>query len=589
MTAHPLALVRRNALATLRPPPRISIADWIEANVYLPPTASALPGRIRLWEYQRGILEALEDPDIHTVVVSKSARVGFTVLIAGLLGYYVANAPSPILAVQPTADDARDFSVDVEALFEASPTLRGLLSDEADESGRSTMMNRRFAGGSLKYLAARAPRAFRRLTAKIALADEVDGYDVTAEGNVLDLLKMRTQTFRDRKLFYGSTPIFDYGAITRLYAESDRRVFEVQCPECDDFTEILWQHITWDSGKPDTAAFTCPHCGSLVGERHKPAMVANGRWRATGGPVAGVAGFRLNSLVSPHANASWANLAAEFIKAKDDPTTLQTFTNLCLGQPWKSGGEELSEGDLLARREAFGLEAIPADLLFLTLGVDVQDDRLAWTLVGHGRTELFVLASGNIFGRYDADETWRDLDDLLKMTWQHPGGARIGVSAALIDEGDGEHQPTVRAFCRPRFARRIASSKGLPGFSRAPLERSSQKGATLFLLGVDALKAQLFSRLAAGRQVRFSADLQPVYFEELTSERRVVRYSRGQPTSRFERIPGKRAESLDSTVYAIAARQLIGADPDRRATELSSAAAPRPIAPTVVRSSWLKR
>lgn len=57
---------------------------------------------------------------------------------------------------------------------------------------------------------------------------------------------------------------------------------------------------------------------------------------------------------------------------------------------------------------------------------------------------------------------------------------------------------------------------------------------------------------------------------------------------RFERIKGKRAEALDATVYAWAARQLIGQKIEARAAELASPAAP--VKPKrVIRSAWLDR
>jgi phage terminase large subunit GpA-like protein len=71
------------------------------------------------------------------------------------------------------------------------------------------------------------------------------------------------------------------------------------------------------------------------------------------------------------------------------------------------------------------------------------------------------------------------------------------------------------------------------------------------------VKATLFARLARGRSVRFSESLESSFYEQLASERLVVRYSRGQPVRLFERIPGKRAESLDSLVYATAARAAV--------------------------------
>lgn len=560
--------IRRNALQALRPPANIPLAEWIEANIHLPQTASATPGRMRLWAYQRGICQAIDDPEIERVTVLKSARVGYTQLLSGIIASYCANQPCPILAVQPTADDARDYAVDLEALFEASPVLRGILSDEADETGRSTMLNRKFPGGSLKFLAAKSPRNLRRHTAKILLLDEIDGYEVSQEGDPIALAEMRTLTFRDRKIIAGSTPVFDFGPATRLYEKSDKRVFEVPCPSCGEFSEVKWADIRWTEGDPDSAHWVCPSNGCVVEERQKPAMVAAGRWRATAPHVKGHAGFKINALVSPHHNARWGKLAAEFLEAKKSPETLQTFTNLVLGEAWKTEGEDLDEHELVQRREPFTLPTMPEDVLFLTCGVDCQDDRLELVLMGHGRSDLIILDHRVLWGAIDGDAVWQDLDSLLRERWTHPKGGTIGIDACAIDSGDGGHTDLVHAFTRPRFGRRVVSIKGVPGFSRPFLQRSGSKGAPLWLVGSDAVKSQLFNRLSRGEGVRFAETLEPVFFEQLTSERRVVRYTQGKPVARFDRIKGKRAETLDATVYAWAARQMVGQNLDRREVEL---------------------
>jgi Phage terminase large subunit (GpA) len=62
-------------------------------------------------------------------------------------------------------------------------------------------------------------------------------------------------------------------------------------------------------------------------------------------------------------------------------------------------------------------------------------------------------------------------------------------------------------------------------------------------------------RLSRGRSIRFSDSLEPVWFERLCSERKVLRYVRGLPVRRFERKPGAKAEALDCLVYAFTARQ----------------------------------
>ena len=77
-------------------------------------------------------------------------------------------------------------------------------------------------------------------------------------------------------------------------------------------------------------------------------------------------------------------------------------------------------------------------------------------------------------------------------------------------------------------------------------------------------------------------------FSQLASERRVVKYSRGQPVARFERIVGKRAEALDTTVYGMAARALVGVAVDRREAEVASVTGPEKRA-TVIKSKWLER
>lgn len=209
-------------------------------------------------------------------------------------------------------------------------------------------------------------------------------------------------------------------------------------------------------------------------------------------------------------------------------------------------------------------------------------------IIGHSETEIFVLQHEVFWGPIDGEAVWQDLESLLRQKWQHPNGGTIGIDAACIDSGDGGHTEIVHGFTRSRFGRRIVSIKGAPGFSRPFLQKSGAKGQLLWLAGVDAIKSQLFNRLSRGQGFRFSESLSPVFFEQLTSERRIVRYSHGRPQARFERIKGKRAEALDATGYAWAARSLIGQKVESRQAELASKAAPRK-APTIIRSAWLNR
>jgi phage terminase large subunit GpA-like protein len=96
----PLELWDR-AVEALRPPSLEPLSRWVEANLRLPIGLSAEPGLIKLWPYQRGIADAIGDPEIERVTLVKPVRVGFTTLLTGVLAHHVVNDPAPVLYVLP--------------------------------------------------------------------------------------------------------------------------------------------------------------------------------------------------------------------------------------------------------------------------------------------------------------------------------------------------------------------------------------------------------------------------------------------------------------------------------------------------------
>jgi phage terminase large subunit GpA-like protein len=406
------------------------LADWISRNIVLPEGLVAEPGPMKLWPYQVEIADCLGDPSIERVTLVKAARVGFTSLLTAAIGYWCARDPAPILCLLPTESDCKDYVIsDIEPLFEASPSLKKILIDSSrtGQRGRpakgmtpfrNTILSRRFKGGSLKIVAAKAPRNLRRHTARILLIDEADAMENSCEGDVVALAEKRTMTFANRKIILGSTPIDEETShVCRAYAASDQRVWEVPCPECGAFAEIQWSDIEWPPGEPEKAAYRCAACNALVDEKHKAQMLSAGAWRPLAPQVVGHAGFRLSALVSPLRNASWGRLAAEFLAAKGDPATLKPFINTVLAQGWRS--EEVEESALLTGD--FSLQKIPPEVLILTCFCDVQADRLEVSYCGWTKVpgECFVLAHQVIFGPTSAEGVWRDLSDLLLQRFPH--------------------------------------------------------------------------------------------------------------------------------------------------------------------------
>lgn len=579
--------MRRDALHALRPPAKLALADWIQNSVFLPSSIAAQPGRMRLWKPQIEIANSIGDDALERVSILKSARVGATQLMVGAIGHFVENDPSPILCVVPAEADARHLMVSViDPTFQESPSLRAALTE--DKGGRDTILHRHFVGGSLSIVSARAPRNLRARTARILFADEIDAYELSAgtEGDPVELAMRRTMTFGNRRIVLASTPVdAETSRILRAYEQSDKRVYEVPCPHCRQFSEIIWKDIKWEPDHPETARWCCPECSGEVRDQYKAQLVAEGRWRALAPHVEGHRGYKITSLTSTLPNATWPKLAAEFLHAKRSPTTLKPWVNTVLGEPWRGEGDDLDGIDFTALQRPFNLNAVPTDVLILTVGIDVQADRLEATFTGWTKEgDMRVLDHVIIWGSPTENETWIDVDDLLRRRLNHPLGGVLTVDAAVIDSGNWAD--AVYAFCRARTGKRILAGKGVPGFSRKSLEFSRSRRARLALLGVDGIKQELHQRLAHGQTILFSDQLGVDYFDQIRAERLVTKFSRGRPTRVWQVISGRRNEALDTLCYSYAARKLVGLDLDSRQRDLASVTGMRKSS-LAIKSKWL--
>ncbi len=576
----------RRVRARFAPPQEIRLADWAEAHIVLPAGQSAIPGRYHNWPYLVDILNDIGDPEVETVSLMKAARLGFTKGLVIGIAAKVATDPCSVGLLVPTDDDARDYAVDeIDPLFDATPALSRLVIET-----KGTMRRKRYKGGaSLKILPARAARNLRRHTFKVLYGDEIDAMEITTEGDPLTLAEKRTITFPDRKIVWGSTPTEeDISNIERKYKESDMRVFEIPCPHCETYFELLWKHISWPPGKMDEATAWCPECGAAIDEDGKRDLVEAGRWRSTKPEVKGHHGYKLNALVSLFANTAWPKLAGEYERARrGGPSEEQVFTNTILGEPWRTTLNKLDAETLQERTEKIGLEAIPANVMLLTVGADVQDDRIEATVLGWPiEGSPMVLAHHVIQGDTLGDETWDAFDIWLKRQYEHPNGWAIGIDAAAVDSGGSQGRTQkVYDFCANRGGRRVFAIKGVPGAKPIWARAQKVKGrARLFLVGHDQTKTAVMDRLARDLvdqdgipdpdAVRLSDDLPEDWFDHVTGEKRSIRYVRNRAIIEF--IPkksGQRTEALDCFCYGWAVRF----SPSVKAIDLRERAERKPI------------
>ncbi len=131
-------------------------------------------------------------------------------------------------------------------------------------------------------------------------------------------------------------------------------------------------------------ALKCIACQFLMKEHDKPKLLEHGKWVPLNPEADGkVPGFHLSSLYSPNGWYSWRDAVADFLAAKNDSVLLKDWTNTVLGQTWQEQGETVDHGLLYQRREHYSAE-VPWSAEVLTCGVDVQDDRIEFEVVGWG-------------------------------------------------------------------------------------------------------------------------------------------------------------------------------------------------------------
>lgn len=578
---HPaLRQLTANALTSLRPPPPLQVADWADAHRRLSAEASAEPGQWRTSraEYQRGILNAFNDPRVHTVVVMSSAQVGKTEILTNLVAFFIAHEPAPVLVLQPTLEMSEAWSKDrLAPMLRDTPELAGRIKDARSRDSGNTLLHKSFPGGHITMAGANSPASLASRPIRVFLADEVDRYPKSAgtEGDPVKLGSKRTATFWNRRIGLVSTPtIKGASRIETAFLSGDQRYYKVPCPHCDHPQRMVWANVRWTGAEPDTARYACEACGALWTDGERYRAIRRGQWVATA-PFKGVASFHLSELYSP-----WRKLAetvSDFLEAKaGGPEMLKVWTNTALGETWEQAGADKQDpGKLQARALDYEPLSLRPEVLLLTAGVDTQNDRLAVSIWGWGKGErCWLVWWGELFGDPAEAAVWEQLDELMDRDFEHPSGEVMRISGYAVDTG-GNRTQYAYDYCRraklagmPVYAIKGSNNRQAPAISRPTKQdihlrgREAKGGIDLFSLGVSTIKDTLAARLRLSEDapgyVRYY-DAGEDFFQQLTSEHSVQRFSMGQLYYSWEKVRrDARNEGWDTFVYAYGAARLIG-------------------------------
>lgn len=558
--------VLRDVLQAWSPPKRMTLSEWSDANAYLSAESAAQEGRWRTLPYQRGMMDAMTDPAVEQIVVIKSARVGYTKMLNNLIGYHIHQDPCPIMVVQPTIEDAEGYSKEeIAPMLRDTTALRGLVADAKSKDSNNTILSKSFPGGTLSLVGANSPRGFRRVSRRVVLFDEVDGYPPSAgaEGDQIKLGIRRSEYYWNRKIVAGSTPtIKGVSRVEGMFEGTDQRRYFVPCPHCGEMQHLKWSGIQWPKDRPQDAYYVCERNGCVIQHSQKYDMIERGEWRATAEPSKpSLVGFHIWAAYSYSPNASWGQLATEFVEAKGDPLKLKTFINTVLGETWEEKGERVSDHELAQRAENYDADPMPEGVVLLTAGTDVQPDRLVTEIVGWGSgEESWSIDFIETYGNPDLDDVWRLHDaSVLNRVFTRADGVQLRVARCCADTG-GSNTAAVYEQVKARQAGGVMLGiKGVPGEAKPIIgnpTRSNLAKIPLFPVGTFAAKDLVMGRLKITEPgpgyCHLPKRYRHGYFEELTAEEVRVKYSRGFATREFVKIR-PRNEALDCRVYATAA------------------------------------
>src|SRR5262245_4834298 len=349
--------------AAFCPAERLSPSIWAERHRVLTRTQSARPGK---WSnaqspYLTGLMDLCADRRIEEITIVKAAQIGVSEAVRNVIGYYAHQEPDPILLVLPDEQSGRRIVAQrIIPLMKNTGCLNELFTTASRD-----MQLRHISlanGFTLRLGWSGSPASLASDPCRIVINDEVDKFQPWSgrESDPISLGYARTQTYEGRRLIINiSTPTTSDGLIWRRYESASVKLhYHVPCPHCGEFQKLTFSNVKWkDIDDPDpnrkaaiiedekAAWYECAHCKQAITESQRAGMIRKGRWIADGqriekdGTVTG--DMLVGSRIGVHIWAAYClwiplyRIAAEFIRAKDDPISLMAFTNSWLGEPFR--------------------------------------------------------------------------------------------------------------------------------------------------------------------------------------------------------------------------------------------------------------
>jgi phage terminase large subunit GpA-like protein len=576
----------------LEPPPPMSVTEFAEKHRVLTGRASSMPGpySTRDMPYVPMIMNCMNDPEVASIAFVAASQISKTTLLENGIFYFSCYKAIPMIFASANEILLTNF---------VNERLRPSIQESEIWSqnvmpGKYSIQEQKvsFSKAPLYLVNAASPNQLISNSVGIVFADETDKYPAKAgkESSPMKELHARMRTFPStKKMFAVSTPTTTDGVIWSMFLKSDQSQWEVPCLNCNARQRWTWSCVKWEErerGKmerdefasliksnPDMVWYECPHCHRKHYGGEKLAMNHGGIWVPTFPERRDRKGFQAPSMCSPF--VSWHELAAmwqEAMHEKDCGSTdgLMHFSRHEMAQPFD---EKSAKADFEALKDriegSVARGVVPEWVKYVTAGVDVQEDRMIWSVWGWGIGRRCHLID------FGVDIDWPGLEDsIIHRSFKHETdeAQHLKVQGIAIDSGfrTAEVYQWVYGWQSHRFA--VFAIKGMNhdaskiiNANKAALADVNGKNTGREIirldLNVNKLKDILWNLINAEKErgVSFCESVTSEFLREFMAEERVNQPYNGMARMvwRIRKGSGDN-HAWDTAVYALAVMESLG-------------------------------
>lgn len=540
---------QRESELLLEPPPDRTAATWADTERILPP-GSPEPGpwRSSRTPFMVPFLEACSSPKYSTIVFVCGAQMGKTENILNVAGHRITDGPFvPILFVFPTEKLSRSMSND---RFKKMIESTDILYSRLEKGHADKVMEKFFSGIRCGFAYAGSATELSSHPAGLVLIDEIDRMsDVSGEGDPYLLAKARTKNYAGAKVVVTSTPTVERASrIWSLWESGTMGRWAWPCIHCKKFFVPESTLLKWDKDcTPEQALLTakvfCPHCGGAHEAKHQSRLNRTGRYEyckklSEGGyenigpdpAFSPTASFWVSGLASPWQTFGEIAYVIATAERTKNQGTIQGAVNTYYGECYRLRGDAPKWDRVKSHIIDYSCEQVPPAIQIITMGVDVQKNRLYYVIRGYGYlAESWLLEFGEVFGETEFDAVWIELRKIVEKLFSHIPILRVFVDSGYRPGKDKFVRPDnkIYIFCRLNMGQ-CYPTKGKDTQDK-PVRTSKidltvsgktiKGGVTLWHIDTDYFKRQIYSEIRVDdNKWHVSKAINDDYCKQITSE-----------------------------------------------------------------------